>query len=116
MIAHAVRSLGCPGIIDLVTACRVPDESRLLRYPLRMPGRQIRERALSRLDRAGLGASRMYGAALEDVPGVAPMLARRREGAAAREFAARLLTLPVHSGVGEADVERMRRCLAESLD
>ena len=100
-----------PGIIDLAAGHATGDAGPLLRYPLLLPDRAIRDRAWRELDAAGLGASFMYGAALPDLPGV------HAAGAAdaARHFADRLLTLPVHSGVSSSHVERMLSLLAGVL-
>lgn len=80
---------------------------RLLRYPLLCQDRLTRDRLLVRLAAAGLGATAMYREALPWVPGVAPMLGAIPALTGARSFAGRFLTLPVHQGVNQEDIQRM---------
>jgi dTDP-4-amino-4,6-dideoxygalactose transaminase len=83
----------------------------LLRYPLLATDRDSRDRLVSRLDQAGLGASRFYGCALTQMAGLPAVSS---PGAlSAEDFAARLLTLPVHADVRPDDVERMCAILEE---
>lgn len=86
---------------------------RLLRYPLLLPSRELRETALRRLSDAGLGPSRMYPVSLKHIAGVAAHLHRCGEYPNADAFAARILTLPTHSGVRRRDVLRAKRILCE---
>ena len=76
------------------------------------PDRGTRDKVLAALGELGLGASAFYGTALpyvRDCP-------RLETGSVphAAEFADRLLTLPVHSGVGERDCDRMLATLASA--
>ena len=94
-----------PGTLDLPIRGGARTH-RLLRYPLLLPSREQRDALFLALHRAGLGASRMYENVLPDVSGVpsdvdCPPLPN------ARQFAARLLTLPVHEGVTRADAQAM---------
>jgi dTDP-4-amino-4,6-dideoxygalactose transaminase len=83
----------------------------LLRYPLLLRTRAVRELALSQLNDAGLGASAMYAMPLESIPGVRAFTAvATTTGAAA--FADRLLTLPLHADVEERDVRSMCEILS----
>jgi dTDP-4-amino-4,6-dideoxygalactose transaminase len=76
-----------------------------LRLPVLVADEDRRERLLRRLAAAGLGAGRMYGRPLPDLfPGISP---GSYPGAAA--VARRLLTLPTHPYLTEADVERIGR-------
>lgn len=99
------------GITDLASRPRRGDDGPLLRYPLLLPDKTIRDRVLRRLDAAGLGGSSMYGAALPDLPAV-DVAGSADE---ARSFADRLLTLPVHSGVSGSHVDRILSLLADVL-
>jgi dTDP-4-amino-4,6-dideoxygalactose transaminase len=105
-------SASATGLIDLAVACGSPQY--LLRYPLLAPSAGVRQRLLLALDRAGLGASAMYGRVLPEVAAIPAGLPH--DGLAqARDFAARLLTLPLHSGVRPAHVQRMQAVLAAVL-
>jgi dTDP-4-amino-4,6-dideoxygalactose transaminase len=97
-------------IIDLPAVCGMTSSRRLLRYPL-LVASTVRDVALARLRQMGLGASCMYAAALKDVPGLEARLAGVGRFAAADDFAARVLTLPVYSRLGEADLMKIRACL-----
>lgn len=84
----------------------------LLRYPLLLKNRQVRDKALSILNRRGLGASGMYMESLPRLPGVESVWQGGRFDHA-QSFADRLLTLPLHEDVLEADAIGMCRALAE---
>lgn len=99
-------------LTDLAAIC-APGR-RLLRYPLLALTPAMAKRLASALGRAGLGGSRMYGTALSEVPGLPVGVAGGRLPQA-RDFAARLLTLPVHQGVTAAHVERMRAVINKVL-
>ncbi|MEZ5583596.1 MAG: hypothetical protein R3F37_13375 [Candidatus Competibacteraceae bacterium] len=62
---------------------------RLLRYPLLCRDRETRDRLLTRLETAGLGATAMYREALPWVPGVAAVLNAIPMLPGARAFAER---------------------------
>lgn len=87
---------------------------RLLRYPLLAPNAAVQQRLLQALSRAGLGASAMYGRILPELPGM-PTGLRHGGLPQARDFAARLLTLPVHAGVRPAHVRRMQAVIETVL-
>ncbi len=89
------------GWIDLPNSIIKGDIPALLRYGLLAPDRSVRDRVLGKLDR--FGASRFYGVALPDLPGMPPMESSGIEEA--RRFADRLLTLPVHSDVDEPAIK-----------
>jgi len=97
---QAFRSLP-EGWIDLPHSIIKGDIPALLRYGLLAPDRARRDRVLGRLDR--FGASRFYGAALPDLPGMPPLDSSGIYEA--RRFADRLLTLPVHSDVDEPAIK-----------
>ncbi|HEY8154139.1 MAG TPA: DegT/DnrJ/EryC1/StrS family aminotransferase [Myxococcota bacterium] len=60
------------------------------------PDADSREAALAALDDLGAGASRMYPTPLDLAPGLAPYLEPGPACTGARDFCARLLTLPTH--------------------
>ncbi|ROQ42894.1 dTDP-4-amino-4,6-dideoxygalactose transaminase [Marinobacter sp. 3-2] len=83
-------------------------DQALLRYPLLAPDRLIRDRALERLNGAGIGASAFYEHSLEEIDGIDEILPES-ECPVAKDFAARLLTLPTHEDVRDGDVSTMAR-------
>jgi dTDP-4-amino-4,6-dideoxygalactose transaminase len=100
----------CPLIVNL-PAQLGRTNFPLLRYPLLARNSSQRDALVERLDDAGLGASRFYGRALAEIPGV-PSLDNARTPCAS-EFAGRLFTLPVHSDVRLRDVDAMIAALAQ---
>ncbi|WP_181919556.1 DegT/DnrJ/EryC1/StrS family aminotransferase [Alkalilimnicola ehrlichii] len=92
-------------------------KARLLRYPLLFDERLLRDEAHAAIQRLGLGSSCLYGRILPDIAGVAPHL-HRCSGAYPRaaSFAARLLTLPVHSDVRTDVVEQTEAILRTVLE
>jgi dTDP-4-amino-4,6-dideoxygalactose transaminase len=83
----------------------------LLRYPLLLEEAD-RDDCVRRLENAGLGASPFYGRALARLPGVPGVDSANTPNA--ESFAARLVTLPVHSDVTPAHVAKMAALLSES--
>jgi dTDP-4-amino-4,6-dideoxygalactose transaminase len=104
---------GIGGLVNLPAVCGVLPGQALLRYPLLMAP-EMRDKALKEFKKIGLGVSAMYPAALPGLPGLERWLGRGASAAVpvAREFARRLLTLPVHDRVGVADIRAIRACLA----
>ncbi|MFU8878471.1 MAG: DegT/DnrJ/EryC1/StrS family aminotransferase [Wenzhouxiangellaceae bacterium] len=98
-----------PEVHNLPTVRVQADRVPLGRFPVLLahPGR--RDALLARLLDAGLGASSMYGKALADLEGMPSMHASRVSSA--RSFAGRLLTLPLHRDVQDADFRRIERLL-----
>lgn len=94
------------GLTDLAAACG--DGLHLLRYPLLAPDASTRQRLRQALTRAGLGASVMYERVLPELPAMPAGLVHG-DLTHARDFADRLLTLPVHAGVSSAQVRRMQQ-------
>jgi dTDP-4-amino-4,6-dideoxygalactose transaminase len=111
-LREALASTRAP-ITDLATSLG-RDHSVLLRYPLLLARNENRDALVSRLDRAGLGASVFYGKALAQIPGVPEVATDPTPNA--DDFAARLITLPVHGDVTPSDVEQMRVTLESQRD
>ncbi len=82
------------------------DGCRLWRYPLLIASEDRRDCLFRELWRAGLGPSRMYRHPLGEMPQICT---RVRAGSTprARDFASRLLTLPLHSGLQKDDSEKL---------
>jgi dTDP-4-amino-4,6-dideoxygalactose transaminase len=74
------------------------------------PSRGARDAALAAL--SGLGAARFYPAPLTDVPALRPHLVGDAACPGARDFAARVLTLPSHAGLDARRAERVSEVLA----
>lgn len=77
----------------------------ITRLPLVAPTKRLRDHLHERLQALGLGSSVMYGQWLPEVAGV-PTLAMPATDRA-KSLAERLLTLPVHSGVGQHHFDRI---------
>lgn len=84
------------------------------RFPVIARDRATRDRAVSLLRAAGIGASPFYPGAICDIPGLKPALASGfRHCPAAESLASRLFTLPTHSFVSRQDISRMAEILRE---
>jgi hypothetical protein len=105
--------LAGPSDASLVDACGWSAAQALLRFPLLAKSPEDGRRIASEGRRLGLGVSRMYGAVLQDLDGM-PLLETLTDPRKAGDFAARLLTLPVHSGVSKADLEGLARLFGRS--
>jgi dTDP-4-amino-4,6-dideoxygalactose transaminase len=97
-------------LVDLPVACKVPGSRPLLRYPLLLDI-GYRDMIYNCMRRKGLGASIMYPAILPDTAGLEHRLGPGNAFPAAREFAARVLTLPVHDRVRDVDIQLIADCL-----
>lgn len=97
-------------LVDLPAVCNVPDTRALLRYPLLLDP-AIRDRVYHRMRSEGLGVSRMYPAALPGIAGLEESLGAAVVFPVAQDFAARVLTLPVHERVRAVDIRRIAGCL-----
>jgi dTDP-4-amino-4,6-dideoxygalactose transaminase len=109
--ALAARS---DSLIDLPAVCKLSPARALLRYPVLVDPAQ-RESIYQCLDGSGLGVSRMYPVALPDIPGLAHQSGMAGAFPAARDFAARVLTLPVHERVRAADRLAIADCIEFAL-
>lgn len=83
-----------------------------LRFPLVLADQEIRDRALMALSAAGLGATRFYPTALNEIPELQDSLDPNSPPTPnARALAHRILTLPTHEYVEMRDVRRMGEIL-----
>lgn len=79
-----------------------------VRFPIVAQDEQLRDRAVEKLRRAGIGASPSYPSAICDIPGIAPYMASPDfHRPVAERLARTLFTLPVNPYVGARDIERM---------
>lgn len=101
-----------PGVVALPSAAH-ERACRLLRYPLLCRDRAQRDRLLQRATEQGLGFTAMYRQPLLRIAGVAERVRVSGDSlSGAGQFAERLLTLPLHEGVSERDMQRMAALLA----
>lgn len=100
-----------PDVIDLPQTHGVPSDYALLRYPILMSSKAVRDATYARLRQAGLGASIMYAQALPDIEHVGSLVTVRNGVARAHDFAGRLLTLPVHEDVDDTTIRRATNLL-----
>lgn len=103
---EALARVGSLDVIDLPQTHGVPSDYALLRYPILIGSRALRDEIYARLRQAGLGASIMYGQALPDIERVGPLVTAQSDIGCARDFAGRLLTLPIHDDVDDATIRR----------
>lgn len=89
--------------------------SAALRLPVLCADGDVKQRLVSALQRAGIGATGSYPASLADVAELQPHLAGPVVAAGGRDVARRLLTLPTHPFVTPADVMEVREVMAAVL-
>jgi len=114
-VADLIARLDSARIVDLAKACDCDAAEPLLRYPLLLSSSESRDRLLADLQAKGLGPSGMYPAILPHLPGLSPLLTGKAEFPNAERFAATLLTLPTHAGVGLPHIKVMADVFEESL-
>jgi dTDP-4-amino-4,6-dideoxygalactose transaminase len=112
-MADIARGAGGGGaaLIDLPAVCRVEPYRRLLRYPLLIQA-EWRDRVYHRLRKAGLGPSILYPTSLPSIPGLGARMGSQGNYPAAEAFAGRMLTLPTHDRVRDADIRKIREILS----
>lgn len=98
-----------PGVQNLPAVRAQADLAPLVRFPLLLEDPQRRGSLLARLLREGLGATEMYGKALADLGGMPDM--HVPGVSSARSFASKLLTLPLHRDVQNADFRHIEKVL-----
>jgi dTDP-4-amino-4,6-dideoxygalactose transaminase len=91
-------------------------EPAFARYPFRVREPETRERVVTALHRAGIGATTSYPLSLADVPEViARVPAADRDCPGARRIARTVVTLPTHAFCPLDIADRARRTLIECL-
>ncbi|MEC9339971.1 MAG: DegT/DnrJ/EryC1/StrS family aminotransferase, partial [Pseudomonadota bacterium] len=106
LITTALAKLIHGGGVDLPGQLGV-STSTLLRYPLLAADEAQRDRLLTALNDAGLGATSLYGKILPEIDTVPGESSPAGDYPHARAFAARLLTLPLHNRVTPAAAARI---------
>ena len=89
--------------------------NELLRLPLLAPSRETRDRLVRKLNCDGLGASSMYGAALNYLPDIPAEVRRQGPFPNANSLAARLFTLPAYVGLSRNCIARSDECIRHLL-
>jgi dTDP-4-amino-4,6-dideoxygalactose transaminase len=86
-----------------------------LRLPLVCANRGTRDNAIARLRRVGISASTMYPSTIRQIPGIEEHLASdRAEYSGAQTVVDRMLVLPTHPLLDDADIDRMISSLVGS--
>lgn len=83
-----------------------------LRYALLAPSATLRDDALEALKQSGIGANAFYEKTLPEIVDAQMLISKgKTKYPRARDFSARLLTIPTHEGVRSADVATIVRVL-----
>ena len=111
-VAGIAKDAGGSGgaLIDLPVVCRVEPHRRLLRYPLLVQAER-RDRVYRHLRKEGLGPSVLYPSSLPRIPDLEGLMGDQGDFPAADAFAGRILTLPTHNRVRDADIRKIREIL-----
>lgn len=99
-----IQELTCCG-----TALRISD--RRLRLALLASARPVRDRLVAALNRRGLGASIMYGSAIDAINAIPAEVRSQGPFPNATDLAERLFTLPTHAAVTDEVVRQTHECL-----
>jgi perosamine synthetase len=81
----------------------------LLRFPLIFKKKGRRDYVLGKLRAAGLGATGMYPAPLNEISGTASHLPDSEVFPEAKSISERILTLPIHEYVNARDIQKIRK-------
>ena len=101
-------------ILSDITRYVQPQHNRMLRYPTLAHDKKTRDILLEELRRNGLGASSMYKLPLIDIAGVSSRIKNNSDRfPGAQQFADRLITLPVHSGVTDLHLQLIKTLISE---
>jgi dTDP-4-amino-4,6-dideoxygalactose transaminase len=95
------------------TSIRLVPDYPYLRYPLLMDDVDLRNRILEALVAQGTGATGSYPAPLNQLPKLNDVLKDSRIYNNARKISTSIVTLPLHSGVKEADREKIVRIVRQ---
>jgi dTDP-4-amino-4,6-dideoxygalactose transaminase len=105
---------GRPGIQTIAPAAAASPV--YLRLPILVTDAAARQRAIQALNAAGIGASGSYPASLADIPDLDGRFAGGAVTATGGRYVARhIVTLPTHTFVSGADVDRASRALTTAL-
>jgi dTDP-4-amino-4,6-dideoxygalactose transaminase len=113
-IKSMLEAAGLSCVLDLARALNGTGRPRLLRYPLLIADSQLRDVLHVRMQKAGLGVSRMYPAALPGIAGLEQVIAPGERYPGAERFARSILTLPTHAGVKKRHIQAMETIIVQS--
>lgn len=116
LIYDALHRLSPANLVDL-SALTGKKNPRLLRYPVLLPSKDIRDRVLKRAKEEGLGVSIMYGKPLVDFEFFSELHPQQKTSTdlVAANFANRLITLPTHCRVNKKIATRLATIIAFEL-
>ncbi len=100
---------GCESdvVIDLARRCCGEKIPGLIRYPLLARTAELRDKLCERINKKGLGASKMYPDTLPNIKGLERIFKGQGCTPNAKSFSQRIFTLPLHEGVNEQIVLRL---------
>ena len=102
-----------PGVfVDLMSHASSAESLRLLRYPLLACSRAARDQLIRRFRSVGICASPLYGDPLMNIKGTG-LAVPANTCPAAHRFSRKLITLPLHSDISDAIVDKML-CVLEA--
>jgi dTDP-4-amino-4,6-dideoxygalactose transaminase len=85
------------------------DHIALLRFPLIFKKKERRDSVLGKLRAAGLGATGMYPAPLNEISGTKSYLPDNEVFPEAKSISERILTLPIHEYVNARDIQKIKK-------
>ncbi len=98
--------------VDMSEAENIDEQEKLLRYPLLAPNAVVREQLMRDPPSHRLGLTAMYRRPLAEIEGIPTQLALPADYPNANNIAARLVTLPLHEDVTEADITQIGQLLS----
>ena len=87
---------------------------RLLRFPILLEDLHMRENAINKMNKHGLGATRLYNQILPEISGTEDYLLEHDDLPNATDFANRLITLPIHSLVNKKHLDKMIQIISDN--
>lgn len=110
-LSNALEQLN---LIDLPKTFGINQSHALLRYPVLVDSHR-KDEIHEEMNRCGLGSSVMYAKPLAAIEGVESRAMQHGTPKEAANFSARLLTLPTHSDLGDAEITAIKRILEKRL-
>jgi len=88
-----------------------------LRLPVLLDSRELRDEAMQRMKKSGIGCSKMYPSPINEIPGISRHISNPDDAfAGARQVADRLITLPTHPYVTDKHIKTMIQTLCDLLN